>query len=575
MIVKFHKIRWRNLLSTGNAWISVVFDANPMTLIVGRNGHGKSTMLEALCFVLFNKPFRDINKPQLVNTVNKKDMLVELALSVGSDQYVIRRGIKPAVFEIYRNKELIDQNSDNGDYEDVLQSIIGQSYKTFCQVNILGSAAYTPFMQLKTPERRKVVEDLLDSQIYSVMLKIAKEDQKSLNLSSRELINEIDVIEHKIETLNRLIARQESDLETRQAETWKQVDVLQAQLEELDRNVFRQKVLFEAAQQALDALPFDIEKLSDAISDTNAQIAEIKARISTADKQLTGVEGDNCPVCQQKIDENHKHSVEDEITKSKNDLVTQLLKLQKRQQKLKEMSEERSKVGDNIWQHKNALEKIVYRRDLLKSNHDNLFKQYSQLMNTVIEPVDAAELETLQTTLKTTKDKYDDQCKQLDLIKKCIAYLGDDGIKAKLVNKYIPIINQTLNQYLERMDLFVEFTLDEQFNETIKSRFRDTFSYNSFSEGEKFRIDLAILFTWRKISSLRNSVSSNLLIMDEVLDGSMDSLGKQEFMQILHSLSDAQSTFIISHDQALADQFDNVITAVKNGNFTNYVHSST
>lgn len=533
-----------------------------------------SQLLDAICFVLFNKPFRKISKAQLVNTINNKNTVVELVLTKGSDTYRIVRGIKPNVFEIHCNGKLVEQRADSKEYQSLLEeNIICTNYKTFCQVNILGKATYVPFMELPAQHRREVVEELLDSQIYSAMAVLAKTEVKLLKEQLSDLRTQIEKADLAVEAQQALIARQsENDQKTLDginsqiAAHQNEWDTYKASYAEITER------LATADQQRKDVLP-DPDKAQEIRRQLSGELSKLEMKIAEYDSEIRMVDIEICPRCQQKVDENHRHSIVDNLkTKSVED-GDKLSVLKRRDQRVKDMMLAYGQLNQAYNNVANELSRCEQQLNAHKNQITRLKQQLAAAEQVVTTEDDKAKLVQLMDKHDELTNEYNRLSESYSISVKALEYLGDDGIKAKLVSKYVPVINSTLNNYLDRMDLFALFELDEQFNETIKSRHRDTFTYNSFSEGEKLRINIAILFTWRQIAKLRNSVSSNLLIMDEILDSSLDDDGVKDFMNILRNMSDAQNTIIISHRQTAVDGFDNSILVKKNGNFSEYTSS--
>lgn len=560
-------IRWKNLLSTGNDWISIPLDQHTTTLIVGKNGHGKSQLLDAMCFVLFGKPFRKINKAQLVNSINKKNLVVELIFDVGNITYIIKRGIKPNVFEIYKNGQLIPQTASTDDYQDILErDIISVDFKTFCQVNILGSAIYTPFMELKADQRRKVVEDLLDGQIYSKMSVIAKIQLKQVQEQVQLISGDIKVLNHQIETQQKLIDQQKSMTTVSLSQFQDQIDQIDKQQISLTDQIDEINSSIAGVDQEINDLPVPLSKAEQASYQIESEITSINSKIART--QSSQVET-TCSKCGQGIE--HNHNFEADKQNAIADLNQQLAKFEQRKVKINQIIEKGSQLQKSRTTFISQKDQAKYTFNSNITTRENHVNQINEIQQVTDNKQDLLQLEQFKLNLAQATTSFDQLHDDSIVLKQCIVLLADDGLKAQLVNKYIPIINKSINQYLEKMDLFVSFEIDSQFNETIKSRHRDSFSYASFSEGEKLRIDLAILFTWRHIARIKNSTSSNLLILDEVLDGSLDEAGIEDFIKILHAAVDADNTIIISHRDSIVDSFENVILATKNGNFTEYV----
>ena len=567
-MIYFKTIRYKNFLSTGNSFTEIELNKNNTTLIVGENGAGKSTILDALSFALYNKPFRKVNKPQLLNSINKKDLIVELEFDIGSSMYKIVRGLKPNIFEVYQNNKLLSQDAASRDYQDILErQILKLNHKSFCQVIVLGSASFVPFMQLAASSRREVIEDLLDIQIFSTMNSLLKEKINTNNSTIMEVEYQYDLTSEKIKMQHEhIIALQKNNEE--QIEKYKQ------ELKQITDRIDAEKIQVDDTEQQIVSLSQQVEDQEQVNSKQNKlQVLEgqLNDKLSKLEKEINFFNShDNCPTCKQGIDNTFKCetvSTKQNQFQETTDGIDQIRKeIQKIQKRIAEIASVLSQISTS------NIQKITH-----LNNITGLVQQCKKIAKDISE-------------LQTKSDDYiinDDRMKELEslidqqveqksaLLKDRDAYgvasiiLKDNGIKARIIKQYIPVINKLINKYLAAMDFFVNFELDENFNETIKSRFRDEFSYASFSEGEKMRINLAILFTWRAIAKLRNSTSTNLLIMDEVLDGSLDSNGTDEFLKIIGNLTLDTNTFIISHkvDQ-LVDKFSNVIKFVKVKNFS-------
>ena len=564
-MITFEKIRWKNFLSTGQQFTEVDLTESPTTLIVGNNGAGKSTILDALCFVLFNKPFRKINKPQLMNSVNERELLVEVEFKIGTVDYKIVRGIKPSVFEIYRNNELVDQNAANKDYQKHLeQSILKLNFKSFTQVVILGSSTFVPFMQLPAAHRREVIEDLLDIQIFSQMNGILKERIKDAKDEQRQCEYELELAQQKvdmqvrnIQNLTEVDAKHVEDKQERFVKNENRVMEIgeKIKLIEKDVNAMEPEIL------QLDAMVEKHEKFKDMKSKLHH-----KYEISKKDYDFF-VEHKTCPVCTQDIDKEFRIDKQAELN-----------------QKCVELHDAQSKILGNITTFANQVKELRdkaskinnmrYEIQSLTKEQLRLLKENTQIMTDVGS--DSASLEKEKQELVEMQgllDKKQKSCsninKQTDHLKVVAGLLKDGGIKTKIISKFIPVINQRINKYLQSMDFYVNFTLDDNFNEKILSRFRDDFSYASFSEGEKQKIDLALLFTWREVAKLKNSVSTNLLLLDEVFDSSPDQSATDELMRILKGLGEKTNLFVISHKgDVLYDKFERIVEFSKDGDFS-------
>ena len=568
-MIVFKKIRWKNFLSTGNIFTEIELNKSATTLIVGENGAGKSTLLDALSFALFNKPFRKINKPLLLNSITKKDLVVEIEFTIGSNNYKIVRGIKPNVFEVYQNGNLLNQSADSKDYQDILEKqILKINFKSFCQVVVLGSASFVPFMSLPAGQRREIIEDLLDLQIFTSMNVILKQ---RITTNAEDLIKHEankTIVEEKMKLVKKhLIEIQNnnekiiSEKNERREQTNTQVNVLDDEYWKLDNK-----------RKDLEEKMVDEKELASSMKKLTALKHKFEAHLSSQKEQIKFfTDHDNCPTCKQEIDETFKCDM-----------------VQNNQERVKELENNLEVVAKNYVETNNKINEIMNIQTEINNTKMDIHK-ISTKISSLIEYRTQLENE-INTIQKTVREDNSDQLNKLvDELKEAeyvlselhdlkqtyqavSVLLKDGGIKAKIIKQYIPIINKLINKYLSSMDFFVQFELNEEFNETIKSRFRDEFSYASFSEGEKMRINLAILFTWRAVAKLRNSISTNILIMDEVMDSSLDSNGTEEFMKVLTQLAIDTNTFIISHktDQ-FYDKFTSVIKFEKHKNFSKVV----
>jgi len=566
-MIYFKKLRWRNFLSTGNQFIEVDLAKSPSTLIIGTNGAGKSTMLDALCFALFNRAFRDIKKEQLVNTINSNDCEIECEFETNNKKYKIVRGIKPNKFEIYCNDVLLNQDASNVDYQNTLeQSILKCNYRAFCQVVILGSTSYEPFMHLRARYRREVVEEILDIRVFSHMDLLLRTKQGELSKAVTDVKHKYDLMTEKYELqkkhFEQIQNRDNTDIEDRKQ-----------QLKENEQNNYEYNQKLQLLNEKIISTKAELWS-GDSYNKKAAQLSKLETKIETNllshKKNLQFFEeNDNCPTCTQPIDKVFKQgkvSAEknkiSELEKGLNNLLkeiekteTKIKQMNKINEKLSELNISVAKVNTSISEinrHSNRLDTEIAK---LESDKENTNKV-------------AQELEQIKDELKLVnvqKEKVVEEKKYIDIAREI---LNDTGVKANIIKKYLPIMNNLINKYLQSMDFFVNFHLDEEFNETIKSRFRDTFNYNSFSEGEKLRIDLALLFTWRTIAKMKNSTNTNLLILDEIFDSSLDGQGTEDFFKILKTLTN-ENTFIISHKgDILFDKFTNIIKFEKYKNFT-------
>jgi DNA repair exonuclease SbcCD ATPase subunit len=570
-MIKFKNIRWKNFLSTGGQFTEIKLDRSPSTLIVGENGAGKSTILDALCFVLFNKPFRNINKPQLMNTINNKALEVEVDFSIGKKDYKIRRGIKPGIFEIHVNGEMINQDAAAKDYQKYLEeTILKLNYKSFTQIVILGSASFTPFMQLALGSRREIIEDILDITIFSVMNSVLKD--KVTENKSRILD-----IESKIEVEKQKAKIQQEYIKTLENDKFKRVTDIEILISNTEAEILQYEEKLKTIRANIDSLNLKI-KDDDTVSSKKSSLIELQKKLlqkiqSATEEIAFYTDHDNCPTCNQSLSEDLKiEHVKDHETKiaeiktALEDLNTQVLGLETRIEEIEnikteiaEYTSEIVKINNQIIAGQTYIQKLKREIADATSNTGNIDEEKAKLKLIAKEIVSLAEIKT-----SLGQDKH-----YLDIAS---ILLKDTGIKTKVIRQYLPVINKLVNKYLSAMDFFCLFELDETFNETIKSRHRDNFSYASFSEGEKQRIDLALLFTWRTIAKMKNSASTNLLLLDEVFDSSLDINGTDYVMNLLNTIGEETNVFVISHkgDQ-LFDKFRSVIKFEKQQNFSRIV----
>lgn len=567
-MIIFEKIRWKNLLSTGNTFTELDLNKNKTTLIVGTNGGGKSTFLDALSFALYKKAFRNVNLPQLVNSITGKGLLVEVEFNIGGRKYLVRRGIKPNIFEIHQDGKLFNQDADNRDYQDMLEkSILKMNHKSFRQIVVLGSADFVPFMQLPAQSRREVIEDLLDIQIFSVMNNILK----NRVLNNRNAIVDID---HQIDLQQKMLALHEKHLNELNRNNSELIDQKTKKIDSYIQENTMMLIQAEAIQSQLEDLTKELsnnEKYKSKLSEAE----EISRKIANKAKNIARdlkfyIENDSCPTCQQDINDTFKSTI-----------------IEKRKTQQQTNSDMEHKIQEKIRKFRDRVKAFEVTAECI-SNFQKSISEINVRINSNNKFIESLRTDIDETKNKIKlikKEKTSDQeikqkIKELHKIKKNVYeerellgvasfLLKDGGIKTIIIRQYVPIMNKLINSYLAHMDFFVEFTLDEQFKETIRSRYRDDFSYASFSQGEKMRIDLAILFAWRNISRMKNSSSCNLLVFDEIFDSSLDSTGTEDFIKILNGLTKDNNTFIISHKvDALVDKFDHVIRFNKSRNFS-------
>jgi DNA repair exonuclease SbcCD ATPase subunit len=569
-MIYFKTIRWKNLLSTGNQYTEIDFTKNRTNLIVGTNGAGKSTILDALCFSLFGKPFRKINKPQLINTVNEKDCKVEVEFSIGKSDWKVVRGIKPAIFEIWKNDAILDQSSAALDQQKWLeQNVLKMNYKSFTQIVILGSSNFVPFMQLSAAHRREVIEDLLDIKIFSSMntlikekIRQSKEEIKILDLKKESFLDKVKMQENFIEELENRgkenIQKKLHSISTLD----KEVEVFMRESGILEENIFEKQKEVEEYVGAGDKL---------------RKFGTLKGKISQKVSTLTKehkffTENTVCPTCTQEIDDTFRiNRINDAQNKAKElqsgytELEEAIKEEEGRERQFNTITKEILKLTNDISQ--NNIKISGYQRQIrdLESEVQTITKQLEN-RNTEHE-----KLESFKDNLKITYDSLASKKDTINYYDFSYSLLKDGGVKSKIIKKYLPLINQQVNRYLQMMDFYINFTLDEEFNETVQSPIHEDFSYSSFSEGEKQRIDLALLFTWREVARLKNSVNCNLMILDEIFDSSLDSTGTEEFLKIIRYVIKDANIFVISHKTGLEDKFESVLRFEKVKGFSHMI----
>ena len=565
-MIHFEKVRWKNFLSTGNYFLEVQLDRNPTTLIVGENGSGKSTVLDALCFVLFNRPFRQINKSQLVNSINMGSAIVEIEFTIQKNKFKIIRGMKPTVFEIYCNGKMLNQDANSVDYQKILeQQILKLNYRSFTQVVILGSSTFVPFMQLRSKDRREVVEEILDIKIFSLMNFLLKHKNK-------EVGEELNTLEYELKLTKEKITMQEQYIQSLKKNKDKIIEekehlIFDSQRVLLDEQEKSDKISneIESAQPELDKK----DKLLNTIREFHKMEAQLSNRINENERQRKFFsENDECPTCTQTIDEELKQVKIKEKTNRIAELKQGILKLE---DELKAKETEKSKLNElakEIRKKEVDIAKISASMSALRRLIEQEGKQIEKYKKGQVSEEDKVKLTRLSERFKIQEEQISKLREDKFYVDIARNLLMDTGIKTKIINKYLPIMNKLINGYLTSMDFYVNFTLDNSFNETIKSRHRDEFSYSSFSEGEKMRIDLALLFTWRAVAKMKNSTNTNLLILDEIFDSSLDTTGTDDFLKILNTFAD-QNVFVISHKgDTMFDKFRSVIKFEKQRNFS-------
>lgn len=568
-MIEFKTVRFKNFGSFGNYFTEIYLDKYPMVLVSGSNGQGKSfALLDSITFGLFGKPFRKVNIPQLVNSINQKHCVVEVEFSIGKDDYKVRRGLSPKIFEIYKNDVMIHQDAKAKDYQRMLEEqILKMNYKSFTQVVILGSSSFVPFMQLPAADRREVIEDILDIQIFSTMNTLMKSKYSEVKES-------IGIIDQKIEVIVEKVSVHKKMIETLQKQNEDNLEVIMNDIKNTEDNIKELESKIESLQAEVDSLLLGLTEQDE----TKKTFKELTKKLNQTEQMLNRLEkemkfyteNDNCSTCRQPIADDHKDKIcsliaeeQDEKNKIRVEHETSIDAVEK---KLDEYTETLGRVREKEKEISNHNTTIRANQSYITKNQ----KEYSRLMS--IDKENLKEKDILKNLAKEGKEQVEKQQELKEekvLAEYAMALLKDSGIKSKIIRHYLPTMNKLINKYLTVMDFFAQFNLDENFNETIKSRHRDDFSYMSFSEGEKLRIDLAILLTWREIARLKNSANTNLLILDEVFDSSLDSGGTDEFMKLLHNLGSRCNVYIISHkaDQ-LADKFNNMMVFDKKNNFS-------
>lgn len=576
-MIKFEKVRFKNFGSFGNNWTEIDLDKNKTTLICGNNGSGKSfAFLDSITFALFGKPFRKINIPQLVNSINEKGCLVEIYFSKGSEKYLVRRGIGPRLFEIYRNDELLSQDAKSLDYQEVLeQQILKMNYKTFTQVVILGSSSFVPFMQLPAADRRAVIENILDINIFSTMNIVLKGKMLSLKETIKEINTKLEIERNKISVQRSYIATLEKKNNEDNDDKLSRIKELEDKVDIIEAKILVEGMQIGTENDEIDSCVGKIKERKERLKQIQSHLSELNSVKKTTQKQIQFFKDNcTCPTCSQEISEHWK----------KDKIVQCNLEISNTDDAIYHGNETVEQIEEHITALETSLEngrqkQSEYRAALreIENYNKEIEKIKSTLNKSVVVDnlgIEKEKLNQLEGGYKALEDERTVHSDDLMYHELANELLRDGGVKAKIIKYYLPHMNKYINKYLTSMDFFVQFNLDEEFNEQIKSRYRDEFSYMNFSEGEKMRIDLALLLAWREVARLKNSVSCNLLILDEVFDSSLDTGGIDELMKLLKIVSDKANVYVISHkaDQ-LVDKFSNIVSFEKKNNFSKMINN--
>jgi DNA repair exonuclease SbcCD ATPase subunit len=556
MRLQIHKIRWRNFLATGNDFTEIDLESNKTTLFVGKNGSGKSTLLDALSFVLFNKPYRKINKPQLVNTINNKDCLVEIDFKLNGWDFLVRRGMKPTVFEIFKDGELLTQTADNRDYQDAFEKyILKINQKTFCQVVVLGSAAFTPFMALPAMQRRLIIEDLLDLEIFTKMNSLLKQRLDDKNYEIYETKKKKDILDNSVKLTSDHVAKMSQSKESLMTMQQAKLDGVREMLDACMLHIEQVKGEIEL----MDADLLVLGKLETQYKEFSEIASDLRKREQKNSKEILFYDQSNqCPTCRQIIDDDFKAKIIEERADDNKKVRDGLEKMSAKMLDLHGKISELITLSNKRSQATQALTKDTVNKDHWKKQIAQIEDEIKKTDLQTFEP-DFAKLEEIKNELRGVETSINELEDDRTIMGYAAQLLKDSGIKGKIVKSFIPVINQLIQKYLASLDFYVDFHLDEQFNETILSRHRDSFSYESFSEGEKMRLNLAVLFAWRAIAKLRSSINCNVLIFDELLDSSLDTDGTDNILKVIETLTGEDNIVIISHKEQISDRFSKVI----------------
>ena len=567
-LIIFQTLSWKNFLSTGNNKTTVDLTRHHNTLISGENGAGKSTMLDALTFALFGKSFRGINIPQLPNSINEKECEVQITFTIGNNEYRVFRSLKPKKFEIYKNDELLDQDAKARDYQKILEEqILKMSYKSFCQVVILGSSNYVPFMQLSASDRRLVVENLLDIEVFSVMNTLVRARLQMTKEYVKDIDTKIEIAKSKVDEKQKLIDTLEKKSSASVEKYRIEIEESEKQIKEIQEEIInQQKVVNDLLSQIKDA-----EIVPKSLIKMESEHSQLKGKIRTIEKTVEFYqENDTCPSCKQDIQEHHKDCVFEENEKEHKNIIQQMESLSLTIEETEKRLGDINAILDSVH---NFEKQIAGKQNQISASNQYISKMQKSIESIVNEGTEIQETKDELNQLIGEGKQHVEKRKELIEDKHYLSIastlLKDTGIKSKIIKHYLPIMNKLINKYLADMDFFCQFSLDENFNETIKSRHRDEFTYHSFSEGERLRIDLSLLLAWREIARLKNSVNCNLLILDEVFDSSLDAVGTEEFLKLLTSFGSRANIFVISHkSDSMTDKFQNHIVFEKKNNFS-------
>lgn len=569
-MIFFHTLRYKNILSTGNTFVELDLSKNPTTLIIGQNGSGKSTFLDALSFALFGKPFRKINKPQLINSINDKNMVVQVDFSIGSKNYLIERGMKPNFFRIYENNLLLNQDAAAKDYQEILEkNILKLNHKSFCQIVVLGSSTFVPFMQLTPQQRREIIEDLLDIQIFSIMNVLLKEKVQKNKTDLQDMKYQLELIQEKILVHKDMIKKIRKNNDDSIKDTENKIENTRVKIDDYFKLIDEKTRQEEELNKSIS----DFALVTKRRENVTGLIKSLRDKLKKLDLDVNFYHSnDNCPTCKQGIDHDFKGNIIQtkqnsiqETTIALETLSANLIELETRLNDINLVSSEIGRIQRKISEYNGHISSgNAYIKSMMKELESLRSKQ-------VDDSQEVSKLDELKKEWKEKEKLREQLIVDKEILDVASVLLKDGGIKAKIIKQYVPVINKLINKYLSIMELPIGFELNENFDETIKSRFRDVFSYDSFSEGEKQKLDLAILFTWRAIAKMRNSSNTNLLIMDEIFDSSLDVNGIEQLLTIIQSISNENNIFIISHKESMMDKFTNIIRFEKHKDFSRVV----